>query len=86
MIEQAQITDQFQALLEMLQQAERLYADLAAAAGDPQLKAQLEQLRRGQRFIDRGIGGQGYLAGVAQAPPGVAAPCAFFCRWRSRYF
>jgi len=46
MIEQAQITDQFQALLEMLQQAERLYADLAAAAGDPQLKAQLEQLRR----------------------------------------
>ena len=45
-IEQAQLADQFQALLDMARQAERLYAELAGGVGDAQLRDQLEQLSR----------------------------------------
>ena len=52
MLEQTHISEQFQALLNLEQQAQRLYEQLHAKVGDRIVAAQLDQLRRDkQRHI-----------------------------------
>ncbi len=46
MFEQVELARHFQSLLVKEQDAERMYAGLAAEVDDPALKAQVEQLRR----------------------------------------
>lgn len=52
MFEQSEMADQFQALLQLEQQAEQTYAQLLGQAPDNELRAKIEQmLREKQRHI-----------------------------------
>ena len=46
MFEQAVLAEQFESLLYRTQQAEQMYASLADNVADPQLRREIEQLRR----------------------------------------